>query len=148
MPLERRSVQDDAGLVAEGEGEVGAAELIRLNEELVASPERLRRLRWVLIDLERVERLAITLAELEQVVALQRSIVAVNPDAFVAVVGPRDFVFGVARMWQAMACTLGIAAEVFRASGAAHEWLTTNVQDRFGFRPELDHRLDSRPGEA
>jgi hypothetical protein len=136
----RRSVQGEAGLVAEGEGEVVAAELIRLNEELVVSPERLRRLRWVLVDLERVDVLAITPSELGRIVELQESIVEVNTDALVAVVGPRDLVYGVARMWQAMASTLGIEAEVFREAHAARVWLSTKVQGRFGFPPALDPR--------
>jgi hypothetical protein len=48
------------------------------------------------------------------------------PNMLVAIAAPRDYAFGMARMWQAFVEDTGWNTAVFRSRAAASDWLREN----------------------
>lgn len=106
-----------------GSGRLTGHEIIGAKQTLLTTEDRVRLVRDFLINLADVDVLEITGDEMRQIIGLDAQISALAPQAAVAIVAPRDNVFGMARMWEAHADTVGWTTAVFRSAAEADAWL-------------------------
>jgi hypothetical protein len=123
MPYQVEFVAGGTGIHLTGAGTVLGSEIVAGAFEAHRDPVRARGLRYALVDLTELTVLQITTEEIRQVVAEDKITAKFAPGAFVAIVAPRDYVFGMARMWQAFAEVTGWETAVFRDRAEAIEWL-------------------------
>ena len=123
MPYQVEFVAGGTGIHLTGAGTVLGAEIVAGAFEAHRDEARARGLRYGLVDLTELTVLQITTEEIRDTVAEDRVTAALAPGIFVAIVAPRDYVFGMARMWQAFAEVTGWETAVFRDRAEAIEWL-------------------------
>jgi hypothetical protein len=110
-------------LLLVGSGTLSGGEIIEATRQLATMPDRLRRVGFVFVDLQSVVQLKMTGAEVREVACLDTQLSRLMPKAVVAIVAPQDYVFGMARMWQALTEETGWTTGVFRSREAAQTWL-------------------------
>lgn len=116
---------DDKGVVFKGEGIVTYDDLRRANDIIYANDEKIRSIAYQLIDLSAVDGIDLSNDELERIGQQDQNAFNINPEMRIAVIGPEDLTFGLARVWEVFACELGgqRACEIFRDEATAKAWL-------------------------
>jgi hypothetical protein len=147
MPMSRRSrmaytircLDDGKGALLVAWGTVDGPELLRAHAELYASEEKVAALLYRLSDYSGVERVLVTGEDIVALAELHKSMEHVLPDCVVAVVGEKDVVFGLGRMWQARLEIRDLAWEtrVFRARSDAETWIRQRMREKHGFEATL-----------
>ena len=124
MPI-RFKYTNDKGLVFKGEGVLTYDDLRRANGIIYANDEKIRSIAYQLVDLSAIDGLDLSNDELERIGQQDQRAFNVNPEMRIAVIGPKDLTFGLARVWEVFACELGAqrACEIFRDEAAARAWL-------------------------
>ena len=128
MPVSIVLLDDGEGILYLCEGALRGPEIIRANQELLASPGQRRGRRYGLVDFSAAASVEISTSELrilaEQDARLARE---AKIPILLAVVAPDDLGYGLARMWQAFAQDIGWSAEVFRERSTAQRWLQDSL---------------------
>lgn len=106
-----------------GSGRLTSHEIGEAKKSLLTEQERLRHVRGFLVNLSNVEVLDIRADEIRQLITLDTQLSLLAPAAAVAVVATRDHVFGMARMWEALAGPTGWTIAVFRSRAEADAWM-------------------------
>ena len=119
--------RDDGGVIITWEGAVTGKELMDAFSEIYATDEQIKRIAYQLIVLTKSEEIMVTADELRRVAALDIRASKVNPNMLVAVVGDRDIVFGLARMWETFVDDAPLKTKVFRNREDAEDWLKLNL---------------------
>jgi len=123
MPYTTEFIDDGRGIVHVGTGIVHGHEILASARTDRESPERMAKVTHGLVDLTRVTELKMSVDDLRRITMEHRMTAKAAPRAVIAVVAPRDHVFGMARMWEAFATEIGWTIRVFRERGAAETWL-------------------------
>lgn len=125
-----RAYQDDGRrLVLTGSGVLTGPELVSVTRRLVEEEDAARRVRAVLVLLHDVTRLEVSADDIRRVVDIDRLLVRLIPTAAVAIVAPKDEVYGMARMWELMGAEFtGWNTSVVRTLEEAEEWLGSGKQ--------------------
>lgn len=118
-------------VVFEGDGE-GAVLICRglvTGDELKAATDEIYRsdqfatLRYMLGDFTQAERLHISTPEVRVIADRDRAAATTNPSIRWVIAAEQDFVFGLARMWEALMNAENIQTHIFRTVAEAREWL-------------------------
>lgn len=133
MPGTVEFIEGGRGVVFRGSGVLTGQEIFEVRKALEADEAPLRRVKFVLVLLEDVTTVDINVEDLRAGAVVDRRLGQIMPHAAVAIVAPREHVFGVARMWEAIADVPEWTTYVFRSRDEAEAWL----QD-----------LDVQPGPA
>jgi hypothetical protein len=133
MPGTIEFIEDGRGVVFHGSGVLTGQEIVDVRTALQADEARLRRVRYALVLLEDVTTVDLNVEDLRAGAVTDRRLGQLMPHAAVAIVAPLEHVFGVARMWEAIADVPEWTTYVFRTRSEANAWL----QD-----------LDVQPGPA
>lgn len=128
MPIELRYRDAGAGVVFICTGTVTAAEFSRANEE-VYSAESLERLRYQLIDFSATEHLESNLEDTRKNAEIDALAARQGPGIIIAVAGSDDLIFGISKMWQALACDSNLRTGVFRSVSDAELWIKQTLED-------------------
>ena len=123
MPYESYYVDSGKGLLKVGTGVVTAMEIYHNALQVAADVERSKKLKYALIDFSQTTELQATPDSIRQVIEVNRKTAQLTPGAFVAIIAPDPFAFGISRFWQAFAEDLGWSANVFHGRPAAIMWL-------------------------
>ncbi|HZE96238.1 MAG TPA: hypothetical protein VE981_04355 [Planctomycetota bacterium] len=115
-------------LILSGSGIMTGAELIATTRGMVEDADAVRHVREVLVLLGDVTRLEVDSDHVRQVVEIDRALVKLIPRAAVAIVAPKDEVFGMARMWEMMVVFTEWKIQVFRSREEADLWLESERQ--------------------
>ena len=107
-----------------GAGRLTGHDIIGAKQALLTTEDRVRLVRAFLVDLANVDVLEITGDQMRQIIGLDAQLSALAPHAAVAIVAPRDHVFGLSRMWEAQADMVGWTTAVFRSPAEADAWLS------------------------
>ena len=121
------TTRDDGGIILTWEGPVTGKELIDAFSEIYATDEQIKRIAYQLIVVTKSEEIMVTADELRRVAALDIRASKVNPNMLVAVVGDRDIVFGLARMWETFVDDAPLKTGTFRTLEDAEDWLKLNL---------------------
>lgn len=112
-----------SGVIRRGAGVVSGAEIIAAAASEVDDLDRLRALRWVLIDLTLATQLDASSEEIRTVGRHNVATAVYAPRLTIAVVAPRDAVYGVVRMWEGRSLASEWQTRVFRTLPEAEAWL-------------------------
>ncbi len=121
------TTRDDGGIILTWEGPVTGKELIDAFSEIYATDEQIKRIAYQLIVLTKSEEIIVTTDDLKRVASLDIRASKVNPNMLVAVVGDRDIVFGLSRMWEAFVDDAPLKTGTFRTLEDAEDWLKLNL---------------------
>ena len=86
-----------------GSGTVLGSEIVAGAARPIATRPGRAALRYALVDLTELTEFRVTTEEVRQIVAEDMITARLAPGVVVAIVAPRDYAFGMARMWQAFA---------------------------------------------
>jgi hypothetical protein len=117
-------IEQGAGVCFVGSGIVTAGEIGRAKIALSECEETARRIRFAIVDLQEATQLPLNIDDLRRLAGFDMQLALLIPDAVVAVVAPKDYMFGIARMWEVLAEATGWKISVFRSSGEACKWVT------------------------
>lgn len=129
MPIHIQYLEDN-GVVFKGEGIVTFEDFKGANAHIYSSKKKIEAIDYQIVDLETIDEINLSSAELEQLAHQDQDAFGVNPGMRIAVVGPADITFGLARVWEAYACHFGSpqACEIFRNREEALEWIAQSKQ--------------------
>jgi len=126
VPIEVEYRDDGAGVRMTGRGVVTGAEIQAANAE-VYTEERLRIQRYQLCDFTRVERFDVSGEEVRVLAAQDEAAARLNPGLIIVIVGERDVIFGLGRMWQALTSPSKLTTRVFRTVEEAEDWIRSEL---------------------
>ena len=129
MPSSIEHRDDETGVVIRCWGIVEFSELDEINEQIYR-PDRLQKLRYELIDFSRVEKLHLTSQQIRTLASADVDAARVNPRFIVAVVGEKDVVYGILRMWEVFVAEASIRTSVFRSLIEAEYWIARTAPAR------------------
>ncbi len=121
------SYRNDGGVILSWKGLVTGKELIDAFSEIYATDEQIKHIAYQLVILTKSEEIMVTADDLRDVASLDIRASKVNPSKLVAVVGERDIVFGLSRMWEAFVDDAPLKTRVFRTLEDAEDWLKLSL---------------------
>ena len=123
MPYTTEFVDDGTGVVHVGSGVAGSAEIVAGAREVQRIEARARKLTHGLTDLSDVTELRVTAADMRHIAEITKITAKLTPRGFVAIVAPKDHIFGLARMWESLVDEEDWTTKVFRDRTQAETWL-------------------------
>jgi hypothetical protein len=129
MPFRAEYSPDGAGVLLMGTGLLTGDELIAVTISIGQVGERLSRVRYALVDFSGVVEFRATSQDLAKLadedVALARRL----PNLAIVIVASQPLVFGMSRMWEALAHQTGWRIMVVQTRDEAVDWLRREVPD-------------------
>lgn len=140
MPFCTDYLSDGRGAVQTGEGEVTVAELLVEVAAVRDNPAAMQH-DYVLVDFSAMTRFRASVSDLRALIQQQTGLAAHATKIAMAVVAPKDAVFGTARMWESLAYTLPWEIRVARSRAEAIAWLRQRRPGAFPALPAADEAL-------
>jgi hypothetical protein len=132
MPIELEFTRDGLGVMYRCHGLLGLQHFSVANHRLLASPSRIRKLRYALIDAALMEPQYFSPSEMDSIVLQDRQIASYAVSGLlVAVVAERNVVFAIARMWEAFIEGIGWETKIFPSMAEAQVWVRVRVKEKF-----------------
>ena len=132
MPIQLEFVHDGLGVIYRCKGTLGLQHFSVANDQLLAAPERMRKLKYALIDAVSMEPTIFSPSEMDSIVLQDRQIASyAAPGLLVAVVVERNVVFALARMWEAFIEEIGWETKIFSSLAGAQDWIRIRVKEKF-----------------
>ena len=116
-------VEGDTGILFVGSGVVTADEIRSSKLQLFANCDRLQQVEFAIVDFQVASSLILDADDLRRIVDLDRQLALLVPNACVAIVAPKDYMFGLARMWETTLEVAGWKTQVFRSTSDACPWV-------------------------
>ena len=134
MPIEIIDLDEGRGNKLIGSGIFTGTEYINaLKIHLKQDREKFNNYKYSLMDLTAVTELKEwPNSVIDESVYLCKQASQINLDAVVAIVAPKDFSFGLSRMWGTLMDETGWDIMIFRAKDDADAWIKKTVKDKFG----------------
>jgi len=129
MPIEIQYLPD-GGVFLKGTGIVKASDIIEMNEKLYATEDKIVNISYQLCDLTNIEDYSITTEEIKTLAEQDIKASALNKSMIIAVVGEKDVIYGLLRMWQSFSSSAYITSKVFRNLGDAKKWIEDQLHNR------------------
>ena len=127
MPYTSEMIDGGRGMLHVGRGVVRGADVLDGAVVDHEPPARAAQLTHGFVDLMEVTELQLTAEDIHGIVAENRVTAQAAPSVIVAVAAPHDHLFGMARMWEALADQTGWTIRVFRARQEALAWLRAEL---------------------
>jgi hypothetical protein len=122
-------VEGDTGILFVGSGIVTADEIRSAKINLLVERDRTRRIEFAIVDFQVASSLVLDTVDLRRIVELDRQLASFLPNACVAIVAPKDHMFGLARLWEAMVEVIGWRTRVFRSAADACPWVRKAIAE-------------------
>jgi hypothetical protein len=129
MPFHSQFSPDGAGILEIGTGLLTGDELIAGTISIGQAGERLSRVRYALVDFSGVVELQATPQDVAKLADEDIAIARRLPNLAIAVVASQPLVFGMSRMWEALAHQTGWHIMVVQTLDEAVNWLRREVPD-------------------
>jgi hypothetical protein len=126
MPMELAYIENN-GVLLKGTGNVTGDELVNINNKMYETPQLTAAIAFQLCDFTDVEGFNISSEEIQAVAKQDRKAASINPNMLVALVGEKDLIFGLSRMWEAYVGEASMETRVFRTLEEARDWLASEV---------------------
>jgi hypothetical protein len=132
MPIQLEFVHDGLGVIYRCEGTLGLQHFSVANDQLLAAPDRIRKLKYAVIDAALMEPTFFSPSEMDGIVLqdLQIASYAV-PGLLVALVAERNVVFALGRMWDAFIEGIGWETKIFPSLAEAQDWVRIRAKEKF-----------------
>ncbi|HEV3027318.1 MAG TPA: hypothetical protein VG457_07075, partial [Planctomycetota bacterium] len=89
-------------LILKGSGALTGRELIETTRELIEAGDAVRRVRFTLILFDEVARVEVSADDVRRLVEVDKVLMKLIPRTLIAIVAPKDELFGLSRMWEMM----------------------------------------------
>jgi hypothetical protein len=123
------------GVIYECEGSLGLQHFADANSRLLASPDRIKKLKYIVINGASVEPQYFSVAQMEGIILRDRHIASYAVEGLlVALIAEQGAVLGLARMWEAFVEGIGWETKIFPSLAEAETWVRDRVKAKF----ELD----------
>jgi hypothetical protein len=129
MPIEVHILQNGAGRLWICHGVLRGKDFIANNDRILTT-QSYNGVRWVLIDETDATLRDFSQEEIRIIRQRDDRLAAVLPELVAAVLAPKDFSFGMSRMWEMMTERPGWSVRAFRSRPEA--WLREEVRRKFG----------------
>ena len=116
-------IESGAGVCFVATGAVTADEIRRAKTALAACDNGARQIRFAIVDFQEATELTMSIDDLRRLIDVDMRLAALTPAAVVAIVAPKEHMFGMARMWESLAEATGWKTGVFRSSTDACRWV-------------------------
>jgi hypothetical protein len=120
----------DGGIIARGEGVVTGSEIKEVNDIIYESPEKIKKIVYQICDLTNVSDISISTSEIEELAIQDKKASEINPNMFIALLGKKDLIFGLSRMWEAFTYDSPFETMVFRKMEDAQQWIRGKLQKK------------------
>lgn len=131
MPIQLEFLHEGLGVIYRCEGVLGLQHFSEANNRLLATPEKIRKLKYVLVDAASMEPQFFSPSEMDGIVLQDRQIASYAVSGLlVALVAERDVVFALARMWEAFIEGIGWETKIFPSLAEAQDWTRSRVKDK------------------
>ena len=110
-------------LVFKGSGVLTGLELIETTRKLVESGDAVRAVHRTLVLFDQVTKMDVGTDDIRRLIEVDTSLVELIPRTIIAIVAPKDELFGLSRMWEMMVGVPGWETRVFRSRADAEAWL-------------------------
>ena len=132
MAIEIKDVDGGIGNIIIARGVVTGQEYIETHKRLLSQDkEKLEKYRYCLSDWTEITQMDVPTQDIKKVADLCISASKVNHDAIVAIVAHQDLIYGLARMFAALADETGWEIIVTRSMKKAESWIKKRVKDKF-----------------
>jgi 5'-3' exonuclease len=129
MPLEF-SYTEDNGIKVKGVGKVTALDLLNANKNIYENEEKIKSIRYQLCDFTHVKEIEISTNDVLSIADQDNRAAAINSDMIYAIVGDKDVIYGLARMWQSYVDRSGCETGVFRSMEEAQKWIDSKLESK------------------
>jgi len=130
MPIKVSQTADGIGIIYTSAGVLTGQDLLEADERLGAEIQHNPAIRYLLVDHSAILEQKIDTKSLRVLAERMPDNVRVLPEGLVAIVAPNDILFGLSRMWAAMADHPKVCIEITRTAQAAIEWLEEELRQR------------------
>lgn len=124
LHFEQRS---NGGVLVEAAGVITSEDLVRANDMIYGSEEKIKALKYQIWDFEKAEDLIARAEDLRRLAAQDAVAAAINSNILIAVISPRDYGFGMGRMWESFVAETAIHSHVFRTREEAESWIDSKI---------------------
>jgi hypothetical protein len=132
MSIQLEFLHEGLGVIYRCGGALGLQHFAVANDQLLASPGRIRKLKYVLVDAASMEPTFFSPSDMDGIVLQDRQIASYAvPGLLVALVAERNVVFALARMWEAFIEGIGWETKIFPSLADAQAWVRIRVKDKF-----------------
>jgi hypothetical protein len=111
-------------LILKGSGALTGRELIETTRKLVELGDAVRGVRFTLVLFDEVVKADVTADDVRRLVEVDKNLMKLIPRSWIAIVAPKDELFGLSRMWEMMVGAPGWETRVFRSRPEADAWLS------------------------
>ena len=127
MPMTLKYIKN-GGVLLKGEGVVTGMDIMQANDTIYNSPEEIQKIKYQLCDYTNVSELNVSSEELKRLAAQDKRAAKINPHMFLALVGEKDLVYGLIRMWEAYVDISPLESMAFRNIKDAEKWIEEKTQ--------------------
>jgi hypothetical protein len=133
MPIDLEFLHAGAGVIFHCRGALALKDLFDANNHLLADAAAVKKWRYAIVDLTETDSLDINYQRGESVVDHNELLAAAAPQGvIIAIASPKDWTFGIARMWQTLAERTGFEIHICRSRSEAEQWVAERVRQKFG----------------
>lgn len=135
MPVSIKIADSGLGVVLIARGDLFIQDVLDANHDFFNQyAQEFLSCRYWLADYSQVEDTDADYTRIHQLADLHVKMSKLNPQLIVAVYGPQDFIFGMARMWEMLAEATGWQTAVFRSAEEAKAWIGSYVKGALTFQ--------------
>ncbi len=132
MPIQLEFVHDGLGVIYRCKGTLGLQHFSVANDQLLAAPDRIRKLKYAVIDAALMEPTFFSPSEMDGIVLQDLQIAScAAPGLLVALVAEQNVVFALARMWEAFIEGIGWETKIFPSLAEAQDWVRIRAKEKF-----------------
>lgn len=121
---------DDGGIILTGRGKMTGEELVKANDAIYATEEKIKCITYQLCDFTDIELIDFDPEAVRALAEQDKLAARINPDMVVVIVAKKDSMFGFSRMWQTYTEEFLGDAQVFRTVVEAKAWLREKLAGR------------------
>jgi len=110
-------------LVFTGSGVLTAPEIIDATRKLVKCGNDIRDVRLTLVLFDQVTKVEVSADDVRRLSEVDKRLMRLIPRTAIAIVAPKDELFGLSRMWEMLVGIPGWETRVFRTAAEAETWL-------------------------
>ena len=121
---------EGGGIITRGEGLITGSEIKEINDLIYESTDKIKKITYQICDLTNVSDFSTSESELRAISLQDKKASKVNPNMFIAVVGEKDAIFGLAPMWEAYSYSSPFETMVFRKMEDAQQWIREKLHKK------------------
>ena len=121
---------EDGGIIIRVEGLISGNEIKKANDIIYESPDKIKKIKYQICDLTIASDFSASESDIRAISNQDKKASEINPNMLIAVVGEKDVIFGLARMWEAFSYDSPFETMVFRKMEDAQQWIREKLHKK------------------